>query len=270
MKRLRLVTMCVAAFAAIVPGSAVASLDAAQRSVLQRYLGAIVAQRFEVAFALLSPSDRKYFRTSANYASVFAADQLKVRSYTILGSKSDKLGTVALVSERVEFFDLQRHSPGSATAKVAYGIVNTPQGLAIKDPFHPWRALAPSDLNGVANGVQVSVRKLSFFTGRMEMVATFANRGDTAVTLLPYGRTVLRDENGKTYPPIASRLAGLTDKTLYTGLRLAPSAEYTGLMTFLTPARFAPKSLTVTIAPALEDGGDAPFVIPLPTYTLPS
>jgi hypothetical protein len=269
MKRLRLATVFAAALTLLVPASALASLDGAQRSLLQHYLGAIVAGRYDTAFALLSPSDRKYFRSSANYASVFAADHLKVRSFTIVGSKSDTLGTVALVSERIEFFDPQRQSPGTATAKVAYGILKTPQGLAIKDPFHPWRALAP-DLTSSANGVQVSVRKLSFFTGRLEMVATFANRGDTAVTLLPYGRTSLRDENGKTYPPIASRLAGLTDKTLYTGLRLAPSAEYTGLMTFLTPARFTPKSLTLTIAPALEDGGDAPFSIPLPTYTVPS
>jgi hypothetical protein len=80
----------------------------------------------------------------------------------------------------------------------------------------------------------------------------------------------LRDGSGKTYPTIASRLPGLTDKTLYTGLILAPGAQYTGLMTFLTPDRFTPTTLNITFAPALADGADAPFSIPLPTYTVPS
>jgi hypothetical protein len=265
-----MLSLWIADCAALVPASAGAALGVAQRSILQRYLSALVAGRYDTAFALLSPTDRKYFRSSANYASIFAADRLKLDGFTIVSSKSDKLGTVALVSERIEFFDQRVQSPGKATAKVAYGIVRAPQGLAIKDPFHPWRALAPADLNATVNGVQIAVRKLSFYTGRIEVVASFANRGDTTVTLLPYGRTVLRDQNGKSYPAIASRYPGLTDKTLYTGLRLAPNAQYTGLMTFLTPDRFTPKSLSLTFAPALDDGADAPFEIPLPAYTLPS
>ena len=80
----------------------------------------------------------------------------------------------------------------------------------------------------------------------------------------------MRDENGKTYAPIASRLRGLTDPGLYTGLRLAPGAQYTGLMSFLTPNRFSPKRLDVTIAPVLADGADAPFSIPLAGYELPA
>jgi hypothetical protein len=270
MKRFYAGLLFVAALSLLIPVRANAALEAPQRAVLTRYLSALVAGRYDTAFALLSPKDRQYFRTSANYASVFAADQLKVASFKIVASKSDPLGTVALVVERVGFYDLRRQSPGSATAKVAYGIVRAPGGFAIKDPFHPWRAFVPSGMEGSTNGIRVAVRKLSFFTARLEMVVTFANAGTTSVTLLPYGRTVLRDGSGKTYPTIASRLPGLTDKTLYTGLILAPGAQYTGLMTFLTPDRFTPTTLNITFAPALADGADAPFSIPLPTYTVPS
>jgi hypothetical protein len=270
MKRFRIASLVMTASLIALPSLAHAALGTGERTVLQRYLGALVAGRYDTAFSLLAPKDQQYFRSSANYASVFAADQLKIHSFTILGSKSDALGTVALVSERVGFYDLRHQSPGSATAKVAYGIVRGPRGYAIKDPFHPWRALAPSAMTASANGVQVAVRKISFFTGRLELVVTFANAGTAGVTILPYGRTVLRDDAGKAYPPIASRLPGLTDKTLYTGLVLAPGGQYTGLMTFLTPDRFTPKSLNITFAPAVADGGDAPFSIPLPTFEVPS
>jgi hypothetical protein len=260
----------VAALVAFGPMRADAALAKAERSVLSQYVGALQAGRYDAAFTLLSRDEQRYFGSAANYASVFAADRLKIDAFSIVASKTDRLGTVALVSERIEFFDQAHQSPGRVTAKVAYGILRAGSGYAIKDPYHPWRALAPADFAGDTNGVRVLVRKLSFYSGRLEMVATFQNSADRPVTLLPYGRTSLRDESGKSYAPIFSRLPGLTDKTLYTGLRLPPSGEYTGLMTFLTPARFAPASLTLTIAPALFDRADAPFEIPLPAFQLPT
>ncbi len=255
--------------ATAVPLRAGASLSHGQREILRRYLDAFVARRFDAAFALLSDDERRYFGSPANLASVYAADRFKLDSYRILESKDDPpVGALAVVSEHIEFFDAMRQSPAAATAKVAYGIVNGKRGFRIKDPYHPWRALAPARLSAAVNNVSVTVRKLSFFTGRLEIVVTFANRADQGVTFLPYGRTVLRDEAGKVYLPIESRLPSLTDKTLFTGLRLPSSGQYTGGMTFLTPDRFSPKTLTLTIAPALIDGGDAPFELDLPTYAL--
>jgi len=237
--------------------------------VLQRYLDAFVAHRFDAAFPLLSDDERRYFGSPANLASVYTADRFKLDAYQIVESRNDPPnGSVAVVSERIEFFDAVRQSPATATARVVYGIVDGKRGLRIKDPYHPWRALAPDRLSGGVDKVEVTVRKISFYTGRLEIVATFMNRADRVVTFLPYGRTVLRDQDGKVYLPIESRLPRLTDKTLYTGLRLPSSGEYTGAMAFLTPDRFQPKTLTLTIAPALFDGGDAPFEIDLPPYSL--
>lgn len=253
--------------ATAVPLPAGASLSRGQRDILRRYLDAFVARRFDAAFALLSDDERRYFGSPANLASVFEADRFKLDSYRIIESKSDPpVGALAVVSERIEFFDAARQSPAVATAKVAYGIVNGMRGLSIKDPYHPWRAVAPQGLSAAANGVAVTVRKIAFFSGRLEIVVTFANRADHAVTFLPYGRTVLRDDGGNVYLPFESRLPSLTDKTLYTGLRLPSSGQYTGSLTFITPDRFRPKTLTLTVAPALFDGGDAPFELDLPAY----
>jgi len=257
------------ATATLAPALVAAALSNAQRDVLTRYLAALRDERYPAAFALLTDAERRYFGTAANFASGFTADRLRIHSFRILASTTDPArGTVAIVSERIAFFDPAHEAQASATAKVAYGLIPGARGPRVKDAFHPWRALAPDGLSARVSGVSVDVRKISFFTGRVEVVVTFANRGDATVTLLPYGRSLLRDDAGAAYQPIATKLPGLTDRTLYTGLRLAPSSRYTGVMAFATPDRYTPKSLTFTFAPALLDGGDAPFELDVPTYRL--
>jgi len=51
----------------------------------------------------------------------------------------------------------------------------------------------------------------------------------------------------------------LTDRQLFIGLRLAPSAQYTGALQFETPVLAdGPRRFTLTVAPFLRDGSDAP------------
>jgi hypothetical protein len=117
----------VAALVAFVPMRADAALAKAERSVLSQYVGALQAGRYDAAFTLLSRDEQRYFGSAANYASVFAADRLKIDAFSIVASKTDRLGTVALVSERIEFFDQAHQSPGRVTAKVAYGARSRPR-----------------------------------------------------------------------------------------------------------------------------------------------
>ncbi len=257
------IALCALALASSM-GPARAALPPAKRAVLAHYLDALAAGKYQAAFALLSTREQHYFSTAANFGSIFTADRLKIESYKIVGSTNAGNDTVAIVSQRVEFFDHAHQALAAATAKVPYGIVPDRGGFAIKDPYHPWRAFAPNGWTASANGLNVTVRKISFFTGRVELLLSFENRGDATVSILPYGRTVVRDDAGHAHAPIATKLAALTDKTLYTGLRLAPSGRYTGAMTFFTPDRFTPKTLAATLAPILADGADAPFEIELP------
>ncbi len=251
------------ALVAFAPLPSSASLSAAQRTVLGAYLAALEHARYDVAFALLDAGERRYFGTPQNYASSYVADRFALVSYRILGSESTPAGTVAVVSERVRFLDHARDATASATVKAPYGIVSAPRAAeAIHDPGHPWRAAAPTGAIAESGGLRAIVRKVSFFTGRVEFVVTFENRGAETVTLLPYGRSVLRDAYGTVYRPIAARASGLTDAELYLGLRLPSSGRYTGFITFATPGRFTPRSLQLTLAPALADGGNEPFELP--------
>lgn len=245
-----------------------AALPSSQRSVVKHYVQALAGRRYTAAFGLLTPDERRYFGTPANFASGFQAERLAIDAFRITASRPQgaALGTVVLVSERIAFFDFAHQLLARATVTVPYGVIGAAPPR-IKDPYHPWRAMAVSD-SASSGGLRISLRKLSFFTGRLEAIITFANLGTRPVTLLPYGRSVVRDDGGKAYVPLETRLPSLTDRTLYTGLRLSGNAQYTGLMTFATPARFEPAGLSFTFGPALLDGTDAPFEIALPRFAL--
>lgn len=255
----------------LTPYQAYAALSTAQRNVLTRYVDALQHERYDLAFALLARAERKYFGSARNLASAYGADRLHIDSYKIIGSTAvPSLGTLAIVLERVRFFDHAHQVRGRIAANVRYGIVPAGTGLAIKDPYHPWHAFVPANATIEKNGIHATIRKVSFFTGRIEVVVTFANTGTETATLLAYGRTVVRDDAGKAHVPLATKIAALTDKTLFEGLRLAPSAQYTGALTFTTTGRYTPRSLALTVAPVVADGGDAPFELVLPVIDVPS
>jgi len=239
-------------------------LSATQRATLDRYFAAIDGAKYDDAFRLLTAAERRYFGNAANLGSAFKADQLKVGRYSVVRVANVAQGAVAILSEQVEFFDHAHQATATATARVAYGLFNEGGNVRIKDPSHPWRAIVPAKATAEVDGLNIVVRKVSFFTGRIEMLLTFTNHGDTAVTLLPYGRSLLHDESGKAYHLIETKLANLTDKNLRRGLRLAGSAQYTGALTFFTPDRFEPKSLNLIVGKELRDGADAPFEVALP------
>lgn len=260
-----------AAGASVAPAPAMAALAQAQRSVIERYLDALVHQRYDAAFALITPAERAYFGTAGNFASVFTADRLRITSFEVIGSKPvSDAGTLVIVLEHVSFFDHAQQRLGDLRANVRYGVVPAPAGrFAIDDPGHPWHAFAPADVTVQTHAVRATVRKISFFPGRLEVVVTFANYGRDAVTILPYGRSVLSDDAGTPHVPLATKLASLTNRTLYEGLRLAAGSQYTGALTFPTADRYVPKTLSLTISPAIVDGGDAPFELAIPSFAVP-
>jgi hypothetical protein len=104
------------------------------------------------------------------------------------------------------------------------------------------------------------VKKVDFYPTRIDVVVTFENTGDGFVTLLPYGKSVLRDDRGGVYRILATKDWIVTDKRLYEGARLAPSSRYTGSLAF-SASRLGDvkRTWSLTLAPELRDGADAPF-----------
>ncbi len=267
----RLLALTLAALLVGASPSPSPALNAAQRGALDRYITSLGSGHYTDAFRLLTADERRYFGNDVNFGSVFQADKLKIGRYRVVRVEdAGALGVLAVVSESVDFFDHAHQVSGTATARVAYGLVNERGGVRIKDPYHPWRAFDPTAASAEVDQLRVAVRKVSFFTGRVEFLITFENLGEGDVTLLPYGRSVLRDDGGTVYHLIETKLPSLTDRNLRLGLRLASSGQYTGALTFFTPDRFAPKSLALSIGRELRDGADAPFSVDLPAIAVPA
>ncbi|MBV8368866.1 MAG: hypothetical protein JO036_08000 [Candidatus Eremiobacteraeota bacterium] len=231
----------------------------AQTATVQRYVDALRNRKYDAAFALLADDERKYFGDAAGYRSVFDADGFALESAKIVGARGDDRGRVYFVRERVGFVDHANDKRTEIDATVPLGVLPEHGALHVKDPGKPYRAFASSSSAESAK-LRVTVKKVGFFPGRVDVVVTFANLGDGFVTVLPYGKSVLRDDRGGVYRILATKDWSVTDKRLYQGVRLAPNSQYTGSLAFEAP-RFGDlkRSWSLTVAPQLRDGADLPF-----------
>ncbi len=212
---------------------------------------------------MLNPAARAYYRRADNFRSVYVADGYRIGRFALLGvRRSRHAGSVYFVRETAQYHDWAHETELRVTATVPLGVVLVSGTWRIKDPGHPWRALA-TDASTRVDGLRVSVKKVSFFARRIETIVTFANLGDRYVTLLPYGKSILRDDVGTPYRIIETRDWALTDKQLFEGLRLAPDAQYTGMLAFACerPLGDGPRVFTLTVAPLMDDGADQPYTI---------
>lgn len=243
----------------------------ARRAVATRYVAALTDGRFGAAYELLNRAAQRYYRDPANFRSVYAADAYRIERFAVVGERdSGAAGSLFFVRETARYRDHAHDLDLLVTATVPVGVVRDAGDWRIKDPGHPWRAFA-SGASASANGLSVTLKKLSFFERRIEVVVTFANRGNAFITLLPYGRSLLRDAGGGVYRLIETRNWSLTDRALFEGIRLAPSARYTGTLAFACePLDNTPRTFALTLAPLLASGADTPFTIELRNISAPA
>jgi len=236
----------------------------AQTAVVIKYVDALRAGRYDAAFALLTDDERKYYGDAAAYRSVFAADGAVLQRASVAGARGDERGRVYFVRERIAYVDHATDKRRTIDATVPLGVLPEHGTLHVKDPGKPYRAFASKSTADVS-GLRVTVKKVDFFPGRIDVVVTFANVGDNFVTLLPYGKSVLRDDRGGVYRILATKDWSITDKPLFQGVRLAPNSQYTGSLAFTAPRLGDVKrTWSLTLAPALRDGADEPFDATVP------
>ena len=235
----------------------------AQTELVKRYVDALRTGRYDDAYALLADDERRYYGDAASYRSVFEADGIALRRATLVGARGDDRGRVYFVRERIAFVDHATDAQREIDATVPIGVLPQRGGLRVKDPGKPYRAFA-SRATATVSALRVTVKKVDFFPDRIDVVVTFANLGENFVTVLPYGKSVLRDDRGGVYRILATKNWTITDKRLYEGIPLAPNAQYTGSLAF-TAGRLGDlkRTWTLTLAPALREGGDAPFEVPV-------
>jgi hypothetical protein len=236
----------------------------AQTAVVKKYVEALRAAKYDDAFVLLTDEERKYYGNAAAYSSVFDADGYVLNGASVVGARGDDRGRVYFVRERIAFVDHANDKRREIEATVPLGVLPERGALHVKDPGKPYRAFASTSTVDVS-GLRVTVKKVDFFPDRIDVVVTFANAGDDFVTVLPYGKSVLRDDRGGAYRILATKDWSVTDKRLYEGIRLAPNSRYTGSLAFTAPRLGDLKrTWSLTLAPALREGADAPFDVTVP------
>jgi len=243
----------------------------AQTTLVHRYVDALAARRYADAYALLDAPARAYFRNARNFASAFTSDDFAIVSYTLLGTRGNAKFRLYFAREAIRLADPARDVPAAATVTVPYGVIGSAGGARIKDLGRPWRAFATSTA-ATSGGLRVTVKKVSFYQHAIACVVTFANLGNGFLTLLPYGRSVLRDDGGGVFHPIVDTVSWRrTDRRLFLGVRLAAGAQFTGVLSFASP-RLDDRNrrFTLTIAPNLRDGSDAPFALDVAGVAAPA
>jgi hypothetical protein len=243
----------------------------AQTALVRRYMDALAAQRYAEAYALLDDGARAYFRNAGNFASAFTADGFAIASYGLVGTRGNSEFRLYFVRESIRLHDPARDAAATATVTVPYGVIGSGARARIKDLGRPWRAVATS-VSASAAGLRVTVKKVSFYQHAIACVVTFANVGDGFLTLLPYGRSVLRDDAGHIYRPIVNTASwNNTDRRLFLGVHLAADEQITGVLSFASPRLDdRPRRYTLTVAPNLRDGSDAPFTLDVANLTAPA
>jgi len=260
--RRALVTALAAAAFAVSCASRATATDASPSEPVQRYLGAVRAKRYADAFALLDPAQRAYFRTATNFASSFLADAATLTGYTIAGVRADGSAAIVFVREHIELDDPAHDVRVATTVTVPYYVAGRGASARVgESPGRPWRAFA-TNATATAGGLRVTVRKLALYAHDARVVVTVQNDGDRFVTVLPDGRSVLRDDDGGIYHPVTTQNWAVTDRQFFLGVRLAPNSRYTGALAFATPVLDdRARRFTLTLGPAVRDGADAPFAV---------
>ena len=229
--------------------------------IVHRYLAALQAKRYADAMRLLDANERAYFRTPANFASGFKADGFALRDYAVIDVRGMAPSRIVVARERIAVVDPAHDTRVTTSVTVPYLVTGSGTRARIVDAGRPWRALA-SAASGVSGNLRVTVKKLALYPRTIRIVVTMQNTGSRFVTVLPYGRSILRDSAGAVYRPLETNDWHLTDRQLFLGIRLAPNTRYTGAIAFVTPLLDdRTRRFSLTLGPSVRDGGETPFSV---------
>lgn len=241
----------------------------AQSGALQVYLSALMHRDYDTAYAHLTGSERAYFHNARNLASVFESDRFRLRRYALLGSIGTGARRIVFVKEQFSVKDFAHNRDVTFDATVPYGVVLSDRHYDVKDAGHPWKAIV-LNVDSSKRGAYIVVRKVSFFPKYVQLLVTFVNTGDGFLTILPYRKSVLKDDAGLIYRIIEVKDWRITDKQLFLGLRIAGNAQYTGFLNFGLPNGSIAGNLHLEVAPLLRDRDAVPFSVSLPAIELRS
>jgi len=241
-----------------VAGASAPTADPGAAAVVQRYIGALSKPDPHAAFALLTPSQQRYFRNDRNFASNYATTGYRILSSSIVKTTVRTPDLVQFdVSQTTSFFDIAQNAAATARAVEPYFALRTGGAWGVKEIYEPWKSYAPKT-SVRAGGLEVTVDRIEFFDRRIQVVCTLRNVGSKPVQTLPLLQSTLH-VGASTVAAMNSADFPLNDRALFEGARLYPYHQFVGYINFpWTSHDDVDLSATLVVRPIVEDGAQRP------------
>ena len=237
------------------------SPDPAAIAAVQSYMTAVSRGDFNAAFALLTAQQQTYFGNARNLASNAQATGFAIHSFKIIGQLSHGDIVEAMVEQNASFMDIATSKPVSGVVREPYFALRENGAWRVKELYQPWKSYAPN-IAGAAQGIEVEVNRVEFYDKRIRLDCSIRNKSAVGVQVLPLAKTTLDDGHGAKIPAMNDATFPLNDVGFFEGMHLLPGHSAVGFIKFPIASRTdADQTLTLTLAPAIADGGEQTFSI---------
>ncbi len=260
------------ALAALMPGRGAGAQsvpDPAAVRTVDRYMHAIAANDYHTAFGLLATTQQRYFGNEANFASNASVTHYKILKYA-LGRPVAHPDVVEIpVNQNVTLLDVGTGRTIPATVREPVFAVRQTSGWGVKQLYQPWKAYGPN-ASATDHGAQIIVNRVEFFDKRVLLDCTIRNVGKTPIQILPLLKSTLTDGAGHTSGAMNDNAFPLNDIEFFKGPRIYPLHQSVGYINFALPEKKdETQSYTLSVGPAIEDGGAQTFWVSVGPFTLP-
>ena len=228
------------------------------------------ARDYDAAFALLTDDERRYFGDAASYRSVFDADGVAIERATIAGARGDERARVFFVRERIAYVDHATDARREVDATVPHRRAARARRAARQGP----RQAVPR--------VRLVVDRGRVRAARHREEGRLLSRPHRRRRDVRERRRRLRDAACRTRRACCATTAAASTACSRPRTGPSPTSGCTkGFRWRRTPSTRGrspsrrrasarvPRSWTLTVAPALREGADAPFDVTIPIAPQP-
>lgn len=251
-------------------GGNAGSVDPAAVAAVERYVAAVEREDYAAAFGLLPSGQQRYFIDVDNFASNAKALGYRVLKHRTVATRGIGADAVEVdVEQTVAADDFANARRLAASVREPYFAVRDAGRWGVKELGQPWKSYAPR-VQGENNDVSVTVNRVAFYEKIVHLDCAIANRGTVPVQVLPLLQSKLKDEEGRTQAALNAPDFPENDRGFFEGARIYPGHQAVGFINFPLPSKTdARVSYTLTVGPAIAEGGSDTFAISVGPFVLP-
>lgn len=242
--------------------------DPGALDAVRLYVTALERPDAQAAFALLTPSQKRYFGNARNFASNYTTTGYRIVSFSLGKATVPAADLVEVdVAQTASFYDITTGRTATAQMDEPYFALRSAGAWGVKEIYVPWKSYAPN-AKATAGGVTAIVDRVEFFDRRVRVYCTLRDLGDKPAQVLPLLKSTM-SIGGRDVAALDTADFPLNDESFFEGVRLYPLHQAVGYVNFPLPSR-SDKDLNVTIkiGPVVADGASSPASIVIGPFEL--